>query len=53
MRDTNVRLGTDAVGAFGALRRAARSDRRRVADVAGDVLAGTVTINADPEGVGT
>ena len=47
------RLDTDAVGAFGALRRAARADRRRVADVAEDVLAGTVTIIADSEGVGT
>ena len=47
------RLDTDAVGAFGALRRAARAGRRRVADVAEDVLAGTVTITADPEEVGT
>ena len=35
------RLDTDAVGAFGALRRAARAGRRRVADVAEDVLAGS------------
>lgn len=36
-----ARLDTDAVGAFGSLRRAARSSRRRVADVAEDVLAGS------------
>ena len=47
------RLDTDAVGAFGALRRAARADRRRVADVADEVLAGTVRIDADSEEVGT
>ena len=35
-----ARLDTDAVGAFGSLRRAARDSRRRVADVAEDVLAG-------------
>lgn len=36
-----ARLDTDAVGAFGALRKAARHSRRRVADVAEDVLAGS------------
>jgi GAF domain-containing protein len=36
-----ARLDTDAVGAFGSLRRAARDSRRRVADVAEDVLAGS------------
>ena len=52
MRDTNVRLGTDAVGAFGALRRAARSIGAGSPMLPG-TPAGTVTINADPEGVGT
>jgi len=45
-----ARLDTDAVGAFGSLRRAARNSRRRVADVAEDVLAGTVAITRGPEG---
>jgi hypothetical protein len=35
------RQGIDAVAAFGALRGAARAERRRVADVAEDLLAGT------------
>jgi AmiR/NasT family two-component response regulator len=48
-----ARLDTDAVGAFGSLRRAARDSRRRVADVAEDVLAGTVAITRGPEGVET
>ena len=48
-----ARLDTDAVGAFGSLRRAARNSRRRVADVAEDVLAGTVAITDGPEEVET